>query len=236
MVYNWLQASTNFFLPRRCQLCARPTHQELELCARCTANLPLNDSSCVRCANPLPPQAPLHSLCGRCSKTLPPFDRIIAPWLYAPPISALILNLKRSGKLPAGRLLGQLLAQQIKHDKLPQLLLPLPLHSRQLRQRGFNHSAEITRSLARKLELHWETGLLRKNRETAAQHGLGRRQRRHNLRNCFQFDNRRHWRHIALIDDIVTTGSTAAEASRSLRKAGVETVEVWAVARTPMEN
>jgi ComF family protein len=232
MVYNWQR----LIFPPTCLICGQPGENSLDICGGCRANLPDNRSSCPCCALPLPPGSAAGNLCGSCSQKPPPFSRIITPWLYEAPIDELIQQLKFQHKLPRGRLLAQLLAKEIPPQDRPDLLIPVPLHKRQLKARGFNHSSEIARVLSKELGIPWSPWLLRKVRETQPQHNLGKQERKKNLRRCFSFDNKAKHRHIAVIDDVVTTATTAREVAKTLRKAGVEKVQIWALARTPMDR
>ena len=114
----------------------------------------------------------------------------------------------------------------------PQLLLPVPATPARLRERGFNQAAELARRLAVRLGIPWQTGRLLRTREADHQRGLSAPQRRRNMRGAFACRGRLPAR-VALIDDVITTGATARAASAALKGAGVEWVEVWAVARTP---
>ncbi|WP_456378910.1 ComF family protein [Thiolapillus sp.] len=232
MVYNW----QHLLFPTTCLVCGQPGENGLDICGGCRASLPHNPSSCRCCALPLPPGAAGKMLCGSCSRKPPPFFRIISPWLYEAPIDDLIQQLKFQQKLPAGRLLAQLLAEEIPPQERPDLLIPVPLHKRQLKARGFNHSSEIARVLSRVLGIPWSPWLLRKRRETLPQHNLGRKERKNNLRRCFSFDNRRNHHHVAVIDDVVTTATTATEVAKSLGKTGVKKIEIWALSRTPVDR
>jgi ComF family protein len=148
----------------------------------------------------------------------------------------LVQDLKFHQRLPAGRLLGELLAAQIPSGPLPGLLLPVPQHPRQLRNRGFNHASEITLALSRSTGIPWSPWLLKKTRGTRPQHSLSRRERLKNLEGAFSFDNRGSHHHVAVVDDIVTTGATAREITRTLKDSGVGQVEFWAIARTPAQR
>jgi len=232
MVYNW----QHLFFPPTCVICGEPAHEALDICHHCRADLPRNRRACCRCALPLATDAAADLLCGSCATTPPPFSHIIAPWLYQSPMDDLIQRLKFQQQLPVGRLLAQLLAREIPKQDRPALLLPVPLHNRQLKSRGFNHSGEVTRMLAKELGIPWSPWLLRKVRETLPQHNLRKTERTKNLRRCFRFDSRKNPQHVALVDDVVTTAATAAEAARALKAAGVKKVEVWALARTPVDR
>lgn len=218
----------------RCPLCHQPGDG---LCLPCLADLPHNRSSCDCCALPLPPGTPAGSRCAGCQRHPPAFDRVLAPLRYAPPVDALIATFKYHGRLAHGRLLAGVLANtaRIAGGALPTLLLPVPMHPSGLRERGFNQAAELARLVAADLGLSWSATRLQRLRRGAHQRGLNRASRRRNLRDAFAVRGRLP-RHIALIDDVVTTGATANEVARTLRGGGVEYIEVWAVARTPADG
>ena len=117
-----------------------------------------------------------------------------------------------------------------KNDK-PEVLLPVPLHWWRQWQRGYNQSALIGRTLSRELGIPMDENLLKRCKATPPQSRLDRRTRKKNLRNAFSL-NEHHYRHVALLDDVVTTGATAEAITRALMRSGVETVEIWAICRT----
>jgi ComF family protein len=231
MVYKWTSIIQKW-LPGYCLLCGDHCHagHGLDLCDPCRNALPRNTLPCRHCGQPL-----THSgVCGHCQRQPPPFAHTIVPWLYAAPLDALILRLKTAAAMAPARTLGQLLASELAvAGPLPQLLIPVPLHPRRLRERGFNQAAVLTRHLAGSLGLPWRADLLAKVRESADQRGLDRRARQRNLRGSFNCRPLPPGCHVALVDDVVTTGATAWEATRALQRAGADRVEVWALARTP---
>lgn len=234
MVYKWLDFIQSR-LPGRCLLCGGrcqvPDPWALDLCDGCRRDLPVNHHACVQCGEPLGS----GDHCGHCRREPPPFARTIAPWLYAPPLDGLVLQLKGPGGTAPARTLGRLLAKHLQETDTPRpdLLVPVPLHRKRLRERGFNQAALLCRQLSAVLAIPWRADLLHKIREGVDQRGLNRRQRRRNLRASFRCDPLPAGCRVALIDDVVTTGATAWEASRVLRAAGAASVEVWALARTP---
>lgn len=233
MVYRWIEFIQSC-LPGICLLCgARCMPGDgLDLCPGCRTDLPVNSQPCPRCAETGTAGQP----CGRCQKHPPPCDRTQAPWRYEAPLDSLILQLKSPGGLTAGRTLGRLLAAQLALNAVerPTLLLPVPLHASRLRERGFNQAALLARQLGRALDIPWRTDLLRKTRQTDDQRGLDRKARQRNLRGSFQVsEDLPEGCHVALVDDVVTTGATTQEAARVLKQAGAARVDVWAVARTP---
>ncbi len=149
----------------------------------------------------------------------------------------MILDLKYEAALANARVLGTLLGDSIARLQLQQavdVIVPMPLHVDRLVERGFNQSHEIARFAARPLGLDCEPRLLRRSRPTRPQVGLAREERIANVRGAFcagpaSIAGRR----VALVDDVVTTASTVAEAAQVLRAAGAAAVDVWAVARAP---
>jgi hypothetical protein len=119
----------------------------------------------------------------------------------------------------------------------PSLLLPAPLAAARLRTRGSNQAWEIAGRVARRLDVACDPALLLRRRETEHQLALPLRARAGNVAGAFAVEPRRRaelaGRHVAVVDDVMTTGSTAAEVARVLQQAGAATVEVWVLARTP---
>jgi ComF family protein len=168
-----------------------------------------------------------------------PFSRCVAPWAYEFPVTQLVQALKYEGALANARILGTRIAAvgrpalaELAGGRATPLLVPLPLHPSRLVERGFNQSREIARIVARGLDLRLDERALCRVRATAPQVGLARTARASNLSGAFAADARIvTGRTILLVDDVVTTGSTAAEAARTLLAAGAQSVQVWAAAR-----
>ena len=216
-----------------CPLCAAPADG---ICGHCMDTLPFNRHACPRCALPLPPGAPPHSLCGDCQRKPPPFDCAFAALRYEAPVDDLIGGFKYHRRLALGAALGDLLAAFVDGARVgaepPGLLIPVPASPARLRERGFNQAAELARHLSRHLGIPWSAGLLVRRGTALPQRGLGREQRRRNTLGTLALEAAAP-RCVALVDDVMTTGATAAEASRMLRGGGAGRVEVWTVARTP---
>lgn len=231
-VYNRLRHGLQALLPSTCLCCEAPGCGNVDICAGCFRDLPRNEHSCATCALPVPAG---QRECGRCQGAPPPFRHLVAPWRYAEPVDGLIQALKFRGQLPAGRLLGTLLARELAHRRATaDVIVPLPLHRRRLRERGFNQAAEIARCLPQSLGIPVRYDILRRAGGTVRQSQLGRRQRVANIRGAFAATDAAGGLHIALVDDVVTTGSTIEEAARTLLRAGATTVEVWAIARATL--
>ena len=161
----------------------------------------------------------------------------MAPWAYEFPLTQLVQALKYEGALANARVFGTRMVMQAQREQLDQwqgaaLVVPMPLHPSRLVERGFNQSHEIARVVSRLLDLRLAGPGLRRIRSTAPQVGLSRQERAGNLRGAFAADSTIvAGQHVVLIDDVVTTGSTAIEAASTLRDAGAESIAVWAVAR-----
>lgn len=228
MVYRWLKTGLDWLLPPACRLCGGDGQPGRELCSGCEHDLPWNRSCCKHCAEPLPAQGWL--LCGRCLRRRPVFDQALAPLRFEPPVSQLVHAFKFRGDLAAGRLLADLLADAVPGNR-PALLLPVPLHDKRLRRRGFNQALELARRLGRRLDIPVNTRMLVRCRDTPPQHEMPAQARRANVRGAFKLLEELPATHVALVDDVLTTGNTAAELARLLKRAGAVRVEVWAVAR-----
>ncbi|MEX0730313.1 MAG: ComF family protein [Aquisalimonadaceae bacterium] len=229
MVYESIEWVLQQVFPPTCCACGDPGLGRYDICAGCYRDLPRLVHGCRLCAEPLfGPEL----ICGRCQKHPPAFDRVIAPYIYAPPIDSLIHAFKYAAQLSGGRLLGALLARHLRQrGTTADLLLPIPLHPARLRRRGFNQAMELTRCLGPTLDIPTDHRRLRRTRSTGTQSALSREARRRNMRNAFAFRGRLDGLTVALVDDVLTTGSTADAAARTLRRAGAARIEIWAVAR-----
>lgn len=234
MVNSFWEALLDGLFPARCLLCQLPSHAPLPLCRDCRAELAANTVACPRCALPLPAGSEPPRLCGQCLLHPPPFHAAHAPWLYADGLAYIIQRWKFQGQRNLTRLLADLwLARPANHSRVD-LIVPVPLHWRRLCRRGYNQADLLAQELHRAHpDLPVERRLLRRSQATAPQSGTGAAGRRRNLRGAFTVrgpcDNLR----IALVDDVMTTGATAAAAATALVDAGAEQVELWCLARTP---
>jgi len=232
-VDHWWQHLQFALLPARCLLCRQSADQRRDLCVRCAEGLMHNFTCCARCALPMQRN---EKLCGLCIKKEPPFATVWAPFQYVYPLDHLITRFKFQQDLAAGRVLSELWLEA--YDKAqparPELLIPVPLHNNRLRERGYNQSLELVRAFAKRLHIDLELSSLRRIRATSSQSSLNAKERRRNVRGAFAIvQNTNLPAHVALVDDVMTTGATVREAARVLRNAGVERVDVWVLARAP---
>ena len=225
-------------MPPRCVLCRRPGQRPAyDLCVECEAEIPVVPDPCRRCGLPRNDEEGEEDGCARCRALGLPYSRCVAPWAYEFPVTQLVQALKYEGALANARVFGtRMVVQALREQRDPwpraALVVPMPLHPSRLVERGFNQSHEIARVVSRLLDLRLAGKGLRRIRSTAPQVGLTRQQRAGNLSGAFAADPTIvAGQHVVLIDDVVTTGSTAIEAASTLRAAGAESIAVWAVAR-----
>ena len=216
--------------PARCLVCDSPA-MDRDICRACAAALPWNRVACPRCALPLPHRA---DGCGRCLRKAPPLTHVHATFVYGFPLDRLLPRFKFHDGLVAGRLLSQWMHDGCASLQRPDALVPVPLHRARLRQRGYDQALELARPLARSLHLPLRDELLVRARHTQPQSRLGALQRRRNLRGAFELrPGVALPRHVALIDDVMTTGATLHAAAATLLRAGVQRVDAWVCARAP---
>lgn len=237
MVYKWLAiarrrawaALHTHLWPSYCSLCLAADPSGRGLCRDCRTDLTSDLPCCPVCAHPV---AGVARLCGHCLSRPPPYTRTHALFHYGPPIDRLLLQLKFNAALQHARLFANLFAEHLHDAQRPDLLIPVPLHPRRQRERGFNQAIEIARPLAASLDIPLDTASVVRIRNSPPQSTLQASQRRRNLGRAFALTRPLAARSVALLDDVMTTGSTVTAIAMLLRNAGVERVEVWVCART----
>ncbi|MBI3561012.1 MAG: ComF family protein [Gammaproteobacteria bacterium] len=151
---------------------------------------------------------------------------------YDAPLSALIGGYKFHRQLHHARLFADLIREVTQREHpLPEILLPVPLHPQRQRYRGYNQALEITRMVGKQLAIPIDHLSLRRHRATAAQSDLDAAARPGNVRGAFSLKKNLDYQHLAIVDDVVTTGNTANEIAKLLKRAGARRVDVWCVAR-----
>lgn len=228
----WFDAGLRFArraLPQSCTLCAAPSGDAL-LCAACADALPWTRAACPVCALPTLEGA----VCGACLAHPPPFSATVAAWLYAFPVDQLMQAFKYGGQLALAEPLSGALVTTVRRLGVlpPDAIVALPLAPSRQRQRGFNQAHEIARRVARSLGVPLARGLMRV-RDATPQARLSLEERARNMKNAFVANSAIAGRHIAIVDDVMTTGATLAAAARAARRAGAAGVDAWVVARTP---
>lgn len=227
---TWTHRSVELYrkvFPIPCLLCGLAAEQD-PLCSACIADLARLGPACERCALPLE----TSSICGQCLRNPPPQQKSFSLLHYEGGVRHCITGLKFHQQLAFANLFARLMSRPLlQRDSLPDCLIPIPLHPLRLRQRGFNQSLEVARQLSRTLAVDCRPGLLKRVKATRAQSELKFKQRKANLRGAFQCSSNTLPEHIALIDDVMTSGHTSAEAAKTLLNHGAKTVEVWTIAR-----
>jgi len=231
-VYIWLKNT------QICLICDDATESADCVCNVCETELPWLMEHCDVCALPLPMEG---LICGQCLKQPPAFKQVIAPWTYGFPIDSLVSRFKHQARWPLGQMLARLLAQYLQ-DRLdnneltrPDCLLPVPMARKRLRERGYNQALMLARWLSSELNIAYDERLLLRPHETVAQQALDAKTRKRNLLDAFALapDAQVQGRHLALVDDVLTTGATAHSLARLLMNAGARQVDVYCLARTP---
>jgi ComF family protein len=214
-------ALSRALLPPTCCLCgADGVAPDLDLCEGCVTLLPLN--------------APDGGAFPSCASNL---VRVVVPFHYAFPVDHFIRRLKFRGERVLARVLGSLLGDAVRalRQPMPECLVPVPLHRERYRQRGFNQAHEIARYAAERLNVPVDARCLMRKVATREQSGLSLIERRANVRGAFEVVRPLAATRVALIDDVLTTGSTALAAASALTAAGVSEVQLWAVARVMLD-
>ncbi len=227
-VYNRIKVQQN------CALCLLSSDQDIALCSDCEADLPWQLYTCPCCAL----AQDNSQLCDECKFDPPSFSQVIAPWRFDFPIN----RFKHHHDWVLGRLLGGLLARDLQQKfsegtPVADALLAMPLSLERQRERGFNQAQMLAQWLAKPLQLPILNNAAQRLPRQAQQQ-LSAAQRKENLQGVFQLNRSINWQglHIAIVDDVVTTGATCRELAKVLLQAGVQQVDVYCLARTPKSD
>lgn len=218
-------------MPPRCILCGDKGFKNRDLCKACYAELPINTPRCYQCASDFTsPHS--NGLCLDCLENPPAFDETLAPFVHQSSIRYLILQLKFHRHYPSARLLGGLMANYLqKTAELPDCIIPVPLHKNRYQERGFNQSIELARVISKQLNVPLDLHSCIRHRDTEHQVGLNALQRGENIKNAFFVSKKFNAKHVALVDDVMTTGSTVHELAAALKMAGCHRVQIWVCAK-----
>lgn len=203
-----------------CCRCYQPI-QSRPYCGKCGAELPQNTVSC-----------------GQCLRHEPSWDRLVIVGRYHDPLSTLIHRFKFQQAFWLDRTLARLLLLAVMKARrehgltLPNILIPVPLHHVRQWRRGYNQADLLAHWLSKWLKIPVKNNLIRRTKHTPTQRGLSAKARRRNLKNAFTTKRKIPYQRVALIDDVITTGSTLNEIAKLLRKQGVEEIQVWGLAKT----
>lgn len=198
-------------------------------CAACDSALPYLDAAhCPTCALP----APAGEMCGQCLKHPPLFASATAVFGYAFPLDKLIQAMKYGERLALAYAFAGKLARRIDKDNLPDCIIPMPLHPAKLRERGFNQSQLLAAKAARELGLELLPHACRRMRDTPPQSALPWKERKKNVRDAFRCDTDLTGKHVALVDDVLTSGASLNALAEAVQKCGAAEISAWVVART----
>jgi ComF family protein len=196
-------------------------------CKACDADLPrLGNAHCPVCGLPA-----LHGeICGQCLTHMPSFDATSAAFAYAFPMDKLVQAVKFSGRIALTNQLADALASRI--TARPDFIIAMPLHPLRLRERGFNQSHLLAERLSRHFGISSLINICSRTRNTPPQSSLPWQERGKNMRGAFNCSADLTGKHIAIVDDVMTTGTTIEELARTLRHSGAVKISAWILART----
>ncbi len=223
-----------------CILCnAQHSNNSSLLCQPCDKSLPYLSHYCHQCGHIL--AQPNPNLCRYCLKQPSLFDDAFSLFHYKPPVDYFIKQLKFQQRLFYANLLGHKMANAIaecikqpeRKINVPDVIIPVPLHKKRLRNRGFNQALEIAKPIAKKLNIPLINNTLIRSRYTQAQSKLTARKRSRNLKHSFLYQPTTPYKNIAIVDDVMTTGATLHEITKTLKQhSSVDNVYIWVCACT----
>lgn len=198
-------------------------------CAACDHTLPYLDMPhCPICAMPIPS----GEVCGHCLSHPPAFDRCAAAFVYAFPLDRLIQAMKYHEQLALAHTFAAKLTQRLDHQHLPDCIIPMPLHPSKLRERGFNQSQLLAARISSELKLPLLPHACERVRDTPPQSALPWKERKKNVRGAFRCDIDLTGKHVALVDDVLTTGASLNALGTAIKARGATSVSAWVIART----
>lgn len=220
-----VNATLDFIFPTSCLGCGT---EGAYLCPDCREGLPaLRQPYCACCAQPQS-----STPCRWCRAAPLALDGIVAPFLMEGAIREAVLQLKYHQVRGLATTIGNLMEQAWRAKGLSaDLVLPVPLHPRRLRQRGYNQSALLAKVLSRGLGIPCDEATVVRTRDTGPQVGLSREKRVLNVQDCFRSSDAVAGKAVVLVDDVATTGSTLSACAEALRKSGAESVQGLVLAR-----
>ncbi|HEX9779193.1 MAG TPA: ComF family protein [Geopsychrobacteraceae bacterium] len=229
-----LQGFVDLLFPPACPLCQKNLEPATAspFCRDCSSAInPLPVGCCSRCALPFPSADRSAHLCESCSRALPPYLSVSCAGVHDAGLRQAVHRFKYDGGHYLDRPLSTLLSRTLDPALFPDFIVPVPLHDRRLRQRTYNQSLLLARELGLSCSLPVLATLLERVRDTPQQQGLRARERAENLRDAFVCRRALSGERILLVDDVMTTGATAAVCSQALLDAGATEVRVAVVAR-----
>lgn len=210
-------------------LCHTARCKSSVVCNDCLAYFPKLKFACTTCAIPLSEPHFLH--CGKCIIQKPAIDNVITHYRFQEPLRMILHQFKYHEGFYLTSLITQLMIEALPVNYQTQCIIPVPMHLKRLQERGFNHALHLAKPLARYLNAPLETRICKKVIHTPSQASLKAHTRKHNLRHAYSIQKTHH-QHVTLVDDLITTGNTANEIAKALKKTGVKRVDLWCCAKT----
>ena len=222
-------------------MCRQATELFSNVCLDCQNVFPTLLKHCPLCAHPMINESSSSLLCARCLQGRPFFDRVISSFLYGFPIDKIIQSIKYDHRLEFVAILGKLLVKTVEKfyagSQTPEVIIPVPLHLNRLRKRGFNQSSMLANVVQKNLSFSnrvtVDSNVVLRINDTQSQQGLLFSERKKNVRDSFRVINGLSYKHVVILDDVVTSTATVNSISRILKYNKVRRVDVWSVARTP---
>jgi len=232
-IFQRARLTSLFNISQNCVLCDQSTIDAV--CQPCQQSLSTSTHACPVCAAPSQRQ-----ICGTCLRDQPHFDASVAAFTYQYPLDRLVRSFKFGANLTLVDFFADALAAKISQNTnseqpLPTRIIALPLANKRLATRGFNQSALLADALAHRLTLKVAHQAMRRIRETPPQTGLSKALRLKNIKGAFECVANVANQHIAIVDDVMTTGATLSEAAKVLKLAGARSVTTWIIARAVVD-
>jgi ComF family protein len=230
-------ALLNILYPRRCPSCRAITKDD-SFCPACWVRLLfIENPCCFVCGEPLDTRYGGDLLCAACLKGRYNFDRLLSVFIYNKTIARAIYRFKFKRQAFLSKFFLKFLLKKLEPIKSKvDLIIPIPIHRKRLKWRGYNQTLLLARDISRETSIGCIPDLLLKNRHTVAQTTLRFRKRKSNLRSAFEINPNYlepiRGKNIMIVDDIFTTGSTVNECAKILKKNGVGRVFILTIART----
>jgi len=215
------------YLQGACFFCLAKTHKTW--CDRCEEDFILDRARCPICARRSNAAEP----CGSCIKHQPFFTSSKVLFNYQYPGNNLVKAFKFNNRPELANIFAEKLAHKLLNiDPLPDALIPVPLHKHRQRKRGYNQSLEFASCLSNLLGIEVNTTICRRIVDTERQSSLPMKTRKNNVKGAFKLKYTAPYDHVVIVDDVITTGSTANEIASLFKRSGCRRVDVWAIART----
>lgn len=233
-----LKCLSDIIFPPQCMACAAILiEKKAAFCDECYSQIKfIHSPLCSQCGHPFSEPGSNNHICGDCLISRPAFFTARAMGKYEKVLMDVIHRFKYGGKISLGERLGELMAERAYPEFVIadySLIIPVPLHPRRLRQRGFNQAVILAREISRRFSMDLDFLSLKRVVFTEPQVGLGRDMREQNIKGAFDIteSGRIKGKSIILVDDVYTTGSTVKECARILMKNKAEKVAVLTLAR-----